>query len=283
MPHAHPGRSWKVCTHMRRAFTLIELLTVIAIIGVLAAILIPVVGKVRESARAASTVSSARQVVTALILASAEERGRFPLGDINNMPDGRRFWPRRVAETLGMSPSAYRDAFLPSSDQITDRSIALDSSANAPTSFMAHSAILGTANFTGGGIVRSNSSPGVPIGSIRRPSQTILIITGEPLVGYSATTGRSSGATATFNTHPWGSATSPTADLNLPISIAIPGNSTGFEQIGYYIGASGTPVPRDGGGIRMSYNGRAGAGMVDGSVRQFRAGEILSLNMNIAQ
>ena len=46
----------------RTGFTLIELLTVIAIIGVLAAILIPVVGKVRASARQAQSVSNLRQL-----------------------------------------------------------------------------------------------------------------------------------------------------------------------------------------------------------------------------
>jgi prepilin-type N-terminal cleavage/methylation domain-containing protein/prepilin-type processing-associated H-X9-DG protein len=45
-----------------QAFTLIELLTVIAIIGILAAILIPVVGKVRESARRAACTSNLRQI-----------------------------------------------------------------------------------------------------------------------------------------------------------------------------------------------------------------------------
>lgn len=47
--------------HRDRAFTLIELLTVIAIIGILAAILIPVVGQVREHAKNAGCISNLRQ------------------------------------------------------------------------------------------------------------------------------------------------------------------------------------------------------------------------------
>lgn len=59
-------------------FTLIELLTVIAIIGILAAILIPVVGKVRDSARATLCVSNLRQISMAMLVYADENQGIIP-------------------------------------------------------------------------------------------------------------------------------------------------------------------------------------------------------------
>lgn len=52
----------------RHAFTLIELLTVIAIIGILAAIIIPTVGRVRRSAADAACKSNVRQLTTAYLM-----------------------------------------------------------------------------------------------------------------------------------------------------------------------------------------------------------------------
>lgn len=62
----------------RAAFTLIELLTVIAIIGILAAIIIPTVGRVRDSARASKCVSNLRQVAMAIRLCADDNRGKLP-------------------------------------------------------------------------------------------------------------------------------------------------------------------------------------------------------------
>jgi prepilin-type N-terminal cleavage/methylation domain-containing protein/prepilin-type processing-associated H-X9-DG protein len=83
-----------------RAFTLIELLTVIAIIGILAAILIPVVGSVRESARSSACISNLRQIGLTLFLYSDDHNETLPA------PNGGNglFWSLALNDYLGTTP-----------------------------------------------------------------------------------------------------------------------------------------------------------------------------------
>lgn len=60
------------------AFTLIELLTVIAIIGILAAILIPTIGAVREKAQRAVDANNLREIVKAAMIYAADNNDRLP-------------------------------------------------------------------------------------------------------------------------------------------------------------------------------------------------------------
>ncbi len=82
----------KISAGTSAAFTLIELLTVIAIIGILAAILIPVVGAVRESAKTAKCTSNLRQIAGVFHVALEENEYRFAASPGSGGDNGNFIW-----------------------------------------------------------------------------------------------------------------------------------------------------------------------------------------------
>jgi prepilin-type N-terminal cleavage/methylation domain-containing protein len=59
-------------------FTLVELLTVIAIVGILAALIFPTLGRVREAAQRTVDASNLREIVKAATLYAADNNDRLP-------------------------------------------------------------------------------------------------------------------------------------------------------------------------------------------------------------
>lgn len=82
----------------RNAFTLIELLTVIAIIGILAAILIPVVGSVRDSARASKCVGNLRALGLAMIVFLDENQQRIEIWRQGSGGSGGLMWANQLED-----------------------------------------------------------------------------------------------------------------------------------------------------------------------------------------
>lgn len=99
-------------------FTLIELLTVIAIIGILAAILIPVAGRVRKSAYASKSSSNLRQLAIAANLYASETRGNFYPSiyalTIDGSPDFGKPWTNDA--TFGKYVSVAKPDWVPTSN-----------------------------------------------------------------------------------------------------------------------------------------------------------------------
>ena len=80
------------CTPRRAGFSLIEVLTVTLVIGLLAALLLPVLARARERSRAAVCLNNLRQLGQAAIMYD-DDYGRLPLASTpgNKMWDGARY------------------------------------------------------------------------------------------------------------------------------------------------------------------------------------------------
>lgn len=142
-----------------RAFTLIELLTVIAIIGILAAIIIPVVGKVRASARNSQCLSNVRQLALANLLYASENKGQLivhlnaQIGSGTNatyiLPPSVRNegnWQKALAAHMTLDKASARSRFIcPSADLtgVTDSQITNGQISTYTVSMWLHSSAAG--------------------------------------------------------------------------------------------------------------------------------------------
>jgi prepilin-type N-terminal cleavage/methylation domain-containing protein/prepilin-type processing-associated H-X9-DG protein len=164
-----------------RAFTLIELLTVIAIIGILAGILIPTVGAVRGQTNTTRCASNLRQVGQAAILYASENKNFLPV----NVTSGRQpgwisdRWANLLKPYLTSASSGFRDAvFYCSKTDPASYAIGGDGAGQFAVSDRLNGNAWPGAPVTVAGIVYNYSGQtfprGVPMTSIGNPSRTVM-------------------------------------------------------------------------------------------------------------
>lgn len=99
----------------RLGFTLIEILVVVAIVGILAALLLPAIGRVRESGNQVKCVSNLKTLSAALLIAAGENNGILPMALDQSQLGDQRNWMDKVSNSVGRWSSSVTNGGQPNS------------------------------------------------------------------------------------------------------------------------------------------------------------------------
>lgn len=218
----------------KSAFTLIELLTVIAIIGILAAIIIPTVGSVRNKAKGVRCTSNLRQMGVAIRVFANDNNGMMVpyRGEPSSPTAGSQDWLWTEYLIPYMNIKADRLPALPTgSDYKEDSSFFyMCPSSPVPVNWRAwgnyalHPVIM---KATG------SKKPNFSISKVQRPSQLIIIADGSVQIDTGLGGGSSDGGSGQFFDKTFPFTADPGNILNAPVA-AETGNPNADGTTGWF-------------------------------------------------
>lgn len=145
----------------QRAFSLIELLVVVAITAVLAAVVIATLGAIREQARLSRGVANLKQIGNALHLYAVDNDGKLPYSWKQNVSD----WGLEVSGYIQESGTRYSNSNAYRSEVFTDPSATID---GGTLHYSAHQLLMPTYS-------TNNYNDQVKIASIQNPSELVIV------------------------------------------------------------------------------------------------------------
>lgn len=166
---------------MKRGFTLIEMLVVMAILLLLASITVPIVGSALERGRATQCLSNLRTMAHAVQIYQVENEGRFPPALVSGGPTskGWDFFITRSGENREVEPGwIWRDYGANSVLQCPSFDGADNWSGDEYTGYNYNASYLGGMRMEMNGIVMMHV-PSSVMTQVRRPAQTALFGDGE--------------------------------------------------------------------------------------------------------
>lgn len=279
-----------VASPSRRAFTLVELLVVIAIIATLIGLLLPAVQSARESARRSSCMNNLKQIGLTIHNYATAQRERLPdaLSNVNSAATstGGATYPLHVVILAYAEDEQLRSLFK-SSSVLLDTQTPAVAMFNCPSDLskpLVDASIKGTSSYLSNGVLFFNRPKlsKVTDGTSKTIAMSESYAQVKDSTGVTAVTrySKRSGSTAPTFAHPDTTTTVPLGRANHPAKSIAPGQA-GAWNVGFNAQASGAmadvvsppmqdkPAPADADVLRLQGNhpGTMTIGMLDASVR----------------
>ena len=164
------------CDRNSAAFTLIELLTTVALVAILIALILPALNSMKEKANAAKCVGNLRILAQGISMYAGENNGLYPrLGQVDG-PNNPPFWGEMIDPFVGRHSKAYLCPVQRGKWAIPDEGEKQPASLGFTYAGAWYAGIsYGINAAIGTGVMGGGNYPAIAPGVISRPTRTVLL------------------------------------------------------------------------------------------------------------